>query len=789
MPKYDKRSSIFGKPSVGTTSVGLFGSDLSGAKRRVEIHVKGTDVKFVEAIPQRVESQPTTIGWLLQKLFLRYHNHNPNAQEKDFRLLTSSGAEFDHRDAVFDVVRDGDELVLEVGESSSTHVEVEKSKKNSTSEKKPTQDEILRNAMKQAQKMMARSGIPMPLGLCDDEESEEELAFDLFDEDMDGDDWQANEKESAEAEPKKESEKKESTEAEPEPKKEGSSKRDFKSVGNDIYKIELEVEKDANGKIVSEDIVVNFKQRYTQMTDWLGQLLNNDSMYENNARVLLEEFLPYIESMKQARNYKKQLKPLLDTLDERKGEYSDKADHLLEKGQTSYDSLWLLFKSGKKIIVRDGDMTHGGKIVSSGYKSSFFFKYFEVRYNVIQSNGKDFYSLQKSADIVAFKGIKDLQDLHVQVLEMDSDDYKMLTERGAKFREWGRKSEEEKAPYLAYHGTIQRVNWWRTTYYKADGRVMIDPQMMRHMDPNYREYCYDNNGRNTIKDLGEESFYMTWPTIGGFSFACKKWGEILVANASPIVFDDTAFDTLVLPDRKKYLIRSLVEGNNNTSFSDIISNKGGGCIFLLHGPPGVGKTLTAESIAELKKIPLYSVSVGELGTDTDELETRLRDILDVAASWGAVILIDEADIFLEKRTEKEIERNAMVGIFLRLLEYHNGILFLTTNRVQCFDPAFKSRISVALRYPELSITSRLKIWQNLLKVADLEKIDPRPLARHEINGRQIRTYIRLAKCLAEREGREVTVGHLDEVISITGEFTMNEDEFTSEMDETTSGDE
>jgi len=60
--------------------------------------------------------------------------------------------------------------------------------------------------------------------------------------------------------------------------------------------------------------------------------------------------------------------------------------------------------------------------------------------------------------------------------------------------------------------------------------------------------------------------------------------------------------------------------------------------------------------------------VGELGTTINELEDKLRNILEVACHWDAVILLDEADIFLEKRTDNDIQRNAMVGIFLRLLE-------------------------------------------------------------------------------------------------------------------------
>ena len=74
--------------------------------------------------------------------------------------------------------------------------------------------------------------------------------------------------------------------------------------------------------------------------------------------------------------------------------------------------------------------------------------------------------------------------------------------------------------------------------------------------------------------------------------------------------------------------------------------KGRGLVAVLHGPPGTGKTLTAEGIAELLKRPLYMVSVGELGTNSRELELELNKILDVAHSWGAVLLLDEADVFL-----------------------------------------------------------------------------------------------------------------------------------------------
>lgn len=74
--------------------------------------------------------------------------------------------------------------------------------------------------------------------------------------------------------------------------------------------------------------------------------------------------------------------------------------------------------------------------------------------------------------------------------------------------------------------------------------------------------------------------------------------------------------------------------------SDVISGKGGGLVIVLHGRPGVGKTLTAEAVSELLEAPLYSVTAGELGVQAEQLEKRLRDTLDVSEAWGAVLLIE-----------------------------------------------------------------------------------------------------------------------------------------------------
>jgi len=262
----------------------------------------------------------------------------------------------------------------------------------------------------------------------------------------------------------------------------------------------------------------------------------------------------------------------------------------------------------------------------------------------------------------------------------------------------------------------------------------------------------------------------------------------LLSGVKPIQFDEHAFSRLVLPVDRKELIKALIQ-NQTATFTDVISGKGGGCIILLHGQPGVGKTLTAEAIAELLHRPLYSVSVGELGTDAQQLENNLRQILEVGSAWNAVILLDEADIFLEKRTTNGIVRNAMVGVFLRLLEYHQGVLFLTTNKVKSFDKAFHSRISIALHYEELDFTAKAQVWENFLIMAKevknsnvgmLSKEELSELAKHKLNGRQIKTIVRISQSLAAAAEEPLTLKHLTKTIGLVEQFNRDVQAFTED---------
>lgn len=185
---------------------------------------------------------------------------------------------------------------------------------------------------------------------------------------------------------------------------------------------------------------------------------------------------------------------------------------------------------------------------------------------------------------------------------------------------------------------------------------------------------------------------------------------------------------------------------------------------LLNGNPGVGKTLTAEVIAEVTKRPLYMLSAGELGTSVDDVEKKLGMVLDVTRRWGCVLLIDEVDVFLQQRDTVSLERNALVSIFLRRLEYFQGVLIMTTNRKHTIDAAFDSRIHFKLHYPDLSPESREAIWRNCLasvpsNAAKVEIADKaiKELAALQLNGRQIKNAVACAVSIATEENTALNV--------------------------------
>lgn len=216
--------------------------------------------------------------------------------------------------------------------------------------------------------------------------------------------------------------------------------------------------------------------------------------------------------------------------------------------------------------------------------------------------------------------------------------------------------------------------------------------------------------------------------------------------------------------------------------------------------------------------PFFS---GDLGTSPKEVETKLQEAFQLAQLWNCVLLLDEADVFLAQRSEDDIQRNALVSgsfsipislyfmpliprvsdlllsttVFLRVLEYYEGILFLTSNRVGVFDEALKSRLHMALYYPPLEWKYTKRIWETHLKkltASDLIELDDKDIIDYAEtffedqskpestigpvwNGRQIRNAFQSAVALAgyKHQGTHkilLTRDHFEKVSKVSNQF-------------------
>ena len=286
----------------------------------------------------------------------------------------------------------------------------------------------------------------------------------------------------------------------------------------------------------------------------------------------------------------------------------------------------------------------------------------------------------------------------------------------------------------------------------TDGRAVVEPRLeLSDEDLKSRRKQVDTD----IDDV--------LPFIRVFSLKLRRYVLVDIRYISEVQWDKDALGKLVLPKDMKGMLHKVFQSKADERATDLVHGKGGGMVILANGSPGVGKTMTAEIFAEYTKRPLYTMEVGDLGITPQEVESNLHLIFDRVTKWNAVLLFDECDIFMFKRGN-DLMRAGIVGIFLRLLDYYQGFLFLTSNRSEVIDDAFKSRITLSLDYPKLTPQSREEIWHLLLNANGIELSNGNSLQRvseRDLNGRQIRNAVLLIKTV---HGNKVNA---DQVLELT----------------------
>ncbi|KAH7237034.1 P-loop containing nucleoside triphosphate hydrolase protein [Fusarium redolens] len=278
--------------------------------------------------------------------------------------------------------------------------------------------------------------------------------------------------------------------------------------------------------------------------------------------------------------------------------------------------------------------------------------------------------------------------------------------------------------------------------------------------PEYRspETIRAETGGSVVQQLTEHQLLLLCPDALAYGLRRKHWMLISLDYVQESVPSEESISNLIIAQDELKTIQALSNRQNS--------------------PPGVGKTYTV---------------VADIGTVETLVEGELMKWFDLAEAWNAVLLVDEADIFLERRQNRDLARNGLVSAFLRRMEYFKGLLFLTTNRVGQIDDAFISRVHVAIGYQALDEETRRKVWNGFFRKLVREragKVQIAPDAKTwvletagetSLNGRDIRNALQTAITLAEFESEEdpdydaalvtvVTKAHFQKVLEMCNRF-------------------
>ncbi|THU77218.1 P-loop containing nucleoside triphosphate hydrolase protein [Dendrothele bispora CBS 962.96] len=480
------------------------------------------------------------------------------------------------------------------------------------------------------------------------------------------------------------------------------------------------------------------------------------------------------------------LNAAIDFANEHHHQTLSEVEGLLQHQEITFEHLWTIFPPNIHVYHRL-KFTEQDAIM---YARSFSYEIrviddVDVNFGVvlcdfITHDGNVFGFARRRVDIKEFLGSLAIQDLDIYPLQYHSRKDELrgsAVQRGEKFARINKSLSYNEVAGASVIDVVQEDEAKPAKIYSY-GRLVVDPVTFRRFNPD-TTYNIDVYKAINPDNMTKDEHMICSPFVLGFCLGTKLWGGFALDRIHDIDWSDEPFSSLVLSSRQKMLIHALVKqhAEGTKLFDDVVRGKGKGLIGLLTGNPGCGKTLTAEAVAEVTRRPLYVVSTGELGTSPEQVDKQLQKILELAQIWNAVVLLDEAEVFLQARSGDDIARNALVSIFLRQLEYYQGILILTTNMAAQFDPAMESRIHFCVHYPDLDHNSRRQIWEMFLKksapnatqvIINDEALDR--LSHIPLNGRQIKNVVSSAQSIAVQSGESLSPKHIDTVLEVLNDW-------------------
>lgn len=234
------------------------------------------------------------------------------------------------------------------------------------------------------------------------------------------------------------------------------------------------------------------------------------------------------------------------------------------------------------------------------------------------------------------------------------------------------------------------------------------------------------------------------------------------------------WDDIILTDLQK---TSLLHACNYIKLNHIVYEKwnfkekmpyGKNLSILLEGPPGTGKTMAAQVLANDLGLEMYQIDISQtVSKYIGETEKKLNEIFNEAENCNAILFIDEMDAFFGKRTEIKDSHdkyaNMETSFLLQKIESFQGILILATNYLNNIDEAFMRRIKFIISFPLPDSKNRLAIWKNMFPSSAPcnNDIDFSFLAENfELSGGNIKNIVLKSAFLAAAEKKDIRMEHI-----------------------------
>lgn len=516
------------------------------------------------------------------------------------------------------------------------------------------------------------------------------------------------------------------------------------------------------------------------------------------------------------------LRVLLNVTDELLSEMSQAIAALHAMKEISYEYLWTIFPKDIIVYSRVDGQDRLYQVVEINRHSG------SIACQCVRFDGTVFGMARTHLYISHFTGARAIADLSVYPLGFHPDPNleKRLAERGRQVLDF------QDVCYREYLGIGKNYcdddeDASETAKYHVTGRIIVDAFGFGRSNPDFEiivtKINPEKSDESTARRSSEDSekrrpspeeqqsnksevqarrqlLLLMSPMLAGYSLTLKKWFWMSVDKILPLSWNEDAYDHLVLPVDHKRLLLSFVQshGQSSKETDDVIAGKGQGLIVLLSGPPGTGKTLTAEAVADKSRRPLQYLHAEDLGTEVASTGKKLTELFDLALEWNSIVLLDEADVFLAKRSTRDKTENGIVSVVLHHLEYYRGIIFLTTNLLSDIDDAVLSRCHIHLPYPPLSIQSRSMLWKKFLSRLQTppsrslqhdQALSGQPsrsevspvtvnisadgldlLAAWKLNGREIKNVVKTAHLWCCHSNSELTVANIEAAIGVTAPF-------------------